>query len=1046
MPTFKQIKQQKDQKRRELAELLVSPSSVKSDFHQHLQAFLKGGEEGLLSLLEEQRIDKRKYRNGGQANGSRHQYVITINRKKFNVEFNGQNLRIGLLGKDTTYFSFVRRQGGKDETKKWRLDVLSYDSEIPAEAGTYGEYVRGLGVIVADKPEESAEVVTTGKATESSPQRKVTTYGTDAPLYLKHSTRKDNTRGNKNFKRSFDDIRRHSFTDKMPFFEEKLEARRDVRYAYPQRRLAIKPVTDGQRTGSKNSDDRLQKEDNYIYQDVHGHYNILGRDLGITLEPIEIASCGQHFDGVINLLEGYQEQLGDEIVHGDIKPNNVVIKHNITSLIDFGLSGLVGELCKFGGTFGYCMPETTYLERKDSKLVRRKNFEASKAQDHYALGCIIRHLFGEIDTQESILFQLYLEGYEAVDKNFYKAEVLWFEAGKPAFGHGLFSNVYDLTDSEKDQVEATIAKLGSVTLTEPANLPAIIADLKEQRQALETRKRDYPSEHAALVKDNILTALNAYNKKFNYAKAFVQYVVENKLDKPGDFYRYSDRAKLQASIDANCSAINDFDKCSSEKGIDRVTNSQLDFREFQSAQFKFLAKVFKKYRSEMPIDEQSSQLAQYNRLLISACQAIKHKACHSGYITVAEFEAFVERAEKIKQLTKLQAKINQETPLKAYYQTVRNNLVKSLEKADTDEPNLDNLQFLYDNERQIGELVDYYKTIEKSDDTPQAFKIEFERRLKPENISEQAHLDKLGKLKGLCEKARIYHQHCSNHLTFTGERTPNLYKAWQQLKVRYNELKVLYTATNLQGDLGNLDTQIDDFTDIDKYINECEGINSISEYVRIIKYLQFAREREIKLLGEIIPTDSSGALKEEIDAIKAPLESEARRLSNSSDHKNRETNYDKLAGDYLENIKFIKETRELFEAAKNVSVNQQESTQEQRGDNNSSDKPFPNQLSDYTSKYQYHHLYKKITYCAFNMALCTGAVGFGLTVGLAILMTGPLGWAFTGVLATALGVGVLGGASTGIVSTIATCKFWQKPLENRIIDGAKTMHNTPRVG
>ena len=83
---------------------------------------------------------------------------------------------------------------------------------------------------------------------------------------------------------------------------------------------------------------------------------------------------------VIDLLDGYHQLSSVEIVHQDIKPDNILINKNIFKIADFGLSLRLGvDKKELGGSLFYNAPEK-YRGILDAK------------SDVYALGIIFYQL------------------------------------------------------------------------------------------------------------------------------------------------------------------------------------------------------------------------------------------------------------------------------------------------------------------------------------------------------------------------------------------------------------------------------------------------------------------------------------------------------------------------------------------------------------------------------------------------------------------------------------------------------------------------------
>ncbi|MBB70889.1 MAG: hypothetical protein CMF50_00640 [Legionellales bacterium] len=845
MPTFDEVKQKKQELRKHLQSLLASNSNP---IHQHLSVFLESGRAGLNAYLNENHIEFKEATNR-QTGAEYQEYVITVNGTPYHVLFNEQNLWIASNKTSddefTNYFSFVRRKGGKGDDKKWRLEVLHYDRAALAGEGGFGEFTRGLGVIVAEDPSvEAAPSQTSETDTESS---RVIEIGKDKPLYLKTSTRQGNSRGNKNFKPTYvkqcskkkSDDKDSERSDAAPIDIEQQEADKDASESSSHPHLRLKPVADG-------------AGQTFTYRDPQGHYNILGRDLGMVLNPREIATSGKHFDIAIALLEAYMEQVSDEKVHGDIKINNILINDaGIVSLIDYGLAVNINSSIHPRGTPGHNLSETTFACHDNGKIIARKKYNSSKSQDHYALGLMLNALFGAERQMIIIDCMTLLNGGDFTkSKDLRKAELFWHEDGRPMFANGLFSNVYDLTEGEQSEISKTLQKLNDVTLSSPANIAGIIRELNDQREQWNDRKSLNPGDHNALVKKNIIDKLNTYSAKFQQVKTFT-YTMFGPLFVTNNTVRREQKLlEIQETIaeynDNNSSVTN-------EELLLLAQDCQDIFINCQYGQFNWLGKQINAYR-EIIGTEPNDDFDQ-------AVEVIKQAAYKNGYVQCDKVNQFLQAAEQAC-FAKLQA--------------------------------------------------EYTAELEK----------------------------------------------------FNGLQLPASFK------------------------------------------NEFDAIKA--------------------------------AL---MDAMKpqAELEREAKLLPQYPSFVIRKEQFQKIVADYRANIAFVKETHDLIHAASNP----QRQPAENNEDGGQATKSFEDQLRDYTAKRQDHHLRKKVAVCAINIALWTivGTVGIGIAA--ALLMSGPIGWAFTGLVATSFGLGAVGGGSAAGISTAAICSFWQKPVENRIIDHAKTIQKTP---
>jgi hypothetical protein len=114
-----------------------------------------------------------------------------------------------------------------------------------------------------------------------------------------------------------------------------------------------------------------------------------GETLAARLErgplPVE-----QALDVARQTAEGLARAHGAGIVHGDVKPENLMLTADgLVKILDFGLAGLSGERAAPGGTEGYRAPEAVAGGRLDPRA------------DLYALGVVLREaLTGRADPDD----------------------------------------------------------------------------------------------------------------------------------------------------------------------------------------------------------------------------------------------------------------------------------------------------------------------------------------------------------------------------------------------------------------------------------------------------------------------------------------------------------------------------------------------------------------------------------------------------------------------------------------------------------------------
>ena len=95
----------------------------------------------------------------------------------------------------------------------------------------------------------------------------------------------------------------------------------------------------------------------------------------------------KHFYELCKIIEYMHNK---EIVHGDLKPNNILINnHNDLYLIDYGLSGLDKISTGTGGTKPFCAPETLNTSETQGYIWRQNK----KENDIWSIGMIFITIF-----------------------------------------------------------------------------------------------------------------------------------------------------------------------------------------------------------------------------------------------------------------------------------------------------------------------------------------------------------------------------------------------------------------------------------------------------------------------------------------------------------------------------------------------------------------------------------------------------------------------------------------------------------------------------